>query len=101
MIIDQQILDELTAQAKDSPRLGMDLDLRYSSTDHKSSIEDVSDLRGQGIRRVLMEHIIGYVRNNLAALELNLTSSPKWVAANELYQKMGLRGGGQMCIGYE
>ena len=33
MIIDQQILDELTAQAKDSPRLRMNLDLRNSPAD--------------------------------------------------------------------
>ena len=33
MIIDQHILDELTAQAKASPRLRMNLDLRNSSTD--------------------------------------------------------------------
>ena len=31
MIIDQHLLDELTAQAKGSPRLGMDLGL-YNST---------------------------------------------------------------------
>ena len=53
MIIDQQIMDWLTAQAKAFPRLRRDLDLRYSPTDRKSSIEDVSDLRGQGIGRVL------------------------------------------------
>ena len=34
MIIDQHILDELTAQAKASPRLRMNLDLRNSSTDN-------------------------------------------------------------------
>ena len=34
MIIDQHILDELTAQAKTSPRLRMNLDLRNSSTDN-------------------------------------------------------------------
>ena len=34
MIINQHILDELTAQAKASPRLRMNLDLRNSSTDN-------------------------------------------------------------------
>ena len=34
MIIDQHILDELTAQAKASPRQRMNLDLRNSSTDN-------------------------------------------------------------------
>ena len=33
MIIDQQVLDELTARAKASPRLRMNLDLRNSPTD--------------------------------------------------------------------
>ena len=33
MIIDQQTLDELTARAKDSPRLRMNLDLRNSPAD--------------------------------------------------------------------
>ena len=33
MIIDKQILDELTAKAKDSPRLRMNLDLRNSESD--------------------------------------------------------------------
>ena len=34
MIIDQHILDELTSQAKASPRQRMNLDLRNSSTDN-------------------------------------------------------------------
>lgn len=65
MIIDQHILDELTAQAKESPRLRMNLDLRNSSEDqsqrmlnaiepgtvlpihrHRSSSETVVCLRG-------------------------------------------------------
>lgn len=33
MIIDQQVLDALTAQAKASPRLRMNLDLRNSPED--------------------------------------------------------------------
>ena len=33
MIIDQQVLDELTARAKASPRLRMNLDLRNSPAD--------------------------------------------------------------------
>ena len=65
MIIDQHILDVLTAQAKASPRLRMNLDLRNSSADqsqrmlnaiepgtvlpihrHRSSSETVVCLRG-------------------------------------------------------
>ncbi len=65
MIIDQQILDSLTAQAKASPRLRMNLDLRNSPEDqsqrmlnaiepgtvmpihrHRTSSETVLCLRG-------------------------------------------------------
>ena len=65
MIIDQQALDELTARAKDSPRLRMNLDLRNSPADqsqrmlnaiepgtvlpihrHRTSSETVVCLRG-------------------------------------------------------
>ena len=57
MIIDQQILNWLPDQTKASPRRRRDLDLRYSPTDRKSSIEDVvvsSGFRGQGIGKALM-----------------------------------------------
>ena len=66
MIIDQQILDSLTAQAKASPRLRMNLDLRNSPDDksqrmlnalepgtvlpihrHRASTETVIMLRGR------------------------------------------------------
>ena len=33
MIIDKRLLDDLTAQAKESPRLRMNLDLRNSAKD--------------------------------------------------------------------
>ena len=65
MIIDQQALDELTARAKDSPRLRMNLDLRNSPADqsqrmlnaiepgtvlpihrHRTTMETVVCLRG-------------------------------------------------------
>ena len=65
MIIDQHILDELTAEAKESPRLRMNLDLRNSPADasqrmlnaiepgtvlpihrHRTSSETVVCLRG-------------------------------------------------------
>ena len=65
MVIDRSLLDNLTAQAKASPRLRMNLDLRYSSADnsqrmlnaiepgtvmpihrHKSSSETVVCIRG-------------------------------------------------------
>ena len=36
-----------------------------------------------------MEHIIGSAQSELAPVDLNLTSKPERVAANELYRKMG------------
>ena len=65
----------------------------HSPTGRKASIEDVvvgSGFRGQGIGRALMEHIIGFAQRELAPVDLNLTSRPERVAANELYRKMGL-----------
>ncbi len=54
MIINQKALDELTARTTSSPRLRMDLNLRYSPTGLKTSVEDVCcsipGLRGHGIR---------------------------------------------------
>lgn len=63
-----------------------------SPTGQKASIEDVVvsvAFRGQGIGKALMEHIIGYAQRELAPMDLNLTSRPERVAANELYRKMG------------
>ena len=67
MIIDQQILEWLTAQAKASPRLGMDLDLRYSPTGRKASIEDIV----------------------VDPVDLHLTSRTQQIAANEMYRMLG------------
>lgn len=64
----------------------------HSPTGRKASIEDVvaiSGFRGQGIGKALMEHIIGFAQRELAPVDLDLTSRPERVAANELYRKMG------------
>lgn len=64
----------------------------HSPTGRKASIEDVvvgSGNRNQGIGRALMEHIIGLAQRELAPIDLNLTSRPERVAANEMYRKMG------------
>ena len=42
MIIDQQVLDELTARAKDSPRLRMNLDLRNSPADQSQRMPNIN-----------------------------------------------------------
>ena len=73
MIVDQHILDSLTAQAKSSPRLRMNLDLRNSPEDgsqrmlnaiepgsvlpvhrHRKSSETVAVLRGR-LREILYD----------------------------------------------
>ena len=69
MIIDKQLLDELTAKAKESPRLRMNMDLRNSSEDtsqrilnaiepgtevpihrHRKTSETVVMLRGRAVQ---------------------------------------------------
>ena len=64
----------------------------HSPTGRKANIEDVvvgAGFRGQGIGRALMEHIIEFARRELAPVDLNLTSRPERVAANEMYRKLG------------
>lgn len=95
MIIDKHILDELTAQAKASPRLRMNLDLRNSTADqsqrmlnaiepgsvlpihrHRTSSETVVCLRGHfeeyffdvsGVRTLVVDLVPGGVVLNIPA----------------------------------
>ena len=63
-----------------------------SPTGRKAGVEDVvvsSECRGQGIGRMLMEHLIDYSRRELGDVDLHLTSRPHRVKANELYQRLG------------
>ena len=63
-----------------------------SPTGRKASVEDVvvsSRYRGQGLGKMLMEHVIEYARRELGEVDIHLTSRPHRVAANALYQKMG------------
>lgn len=65
-----------------------------SPTGRKAGVEDVvvsSECRGQGLGRMLMEHLIEYAKNELGDVSLHLTSRPHRVAANELYQKLGFK----------
>lgn len=62
-----------------------------SPTGRKGGVEDVvvsSACRGQGLGRLLLEHIIDYARC-LSPIVLHLTSRPVRVAANKLYQSLG------------
>lgn len=47
--------------------------------------------RGQHIGRKLMEHIIDFARRELGDVDLHLTSSPRRVAANNLYRSVGFQ----------
>lgn len=82
-----------SAMADDGPIIGSaSLCVFHSPTGRKANIEDVvvgSGNRNQGIGRALMEHIIEYARRELAPMDLNLTSRPERVAANEMYRKLG------------
>lgn len=63
-----------------------------SPTGRKAHVEDVvvlSDYRGQGLGRRLMEHLIDYARRELVTVDMYLTSKPSRVAANALYRALG------------
>lgn len=63
----------------------------HSPTGTKGSIEDVvvsSAYRGQHLGKQLMEYVLEQAKT-YAPIELHLTSNPKRVAANKLYQSLG------------
>lgn len=63
----------------------------YSPTGGKAWIEDVvvdERFRGQGLSKRLVAHAIDFVKEQQIPL-LMLTSNPKRIAANKLYQVMG------------
>lgn len=63
----------------------------YSPTGGKAWIEDVvidQTFRGQGLSKLLVAHAIQFVKAQNIPL-LMLTSNPKRIAANKLYQAMG------------
>jgi len=63
----------------------------YSPTGGKAWIEDVvvdETFRGRGFSKLLVAYAIDFVRSKQIPL-LMLTSNPKRIAANKLYQAMG------------
>ena len=65
----------------------------HSPTGTKASIEDVvvsSAYRGQHLGKQLMEYLLEQAKA-YAPIELHLTSNPKRVAANKLYQSIGFQ----------
>lgn len=65
----------------------------HSPTGKKASIEDVVvdiNYRGQHLGKKLMEFVLGQAKA-YAPIELHLTSNPKRIAANHLYQSLGFQ----------
>lgn len=77
---------------KDNRIAGMlTVGIYYSPTGGKAWIEDVvidESFRGQGLSKMLVAHAIDFVKSKQIPL-LMLTSNPKRIAANKLYQAMG------------
>ena len=77
---------------KDEQIAGMlTVGIYYSPTGGKAWIEDVvvdETFRGQGFSKLLVAHAIEFVKSQQIPL-LMLTSNPKRIAANKLYQTMG------------
>ena len=64
----------------------------HSPTGRKGGIEDVvvsSKERGKHLGRALVEHKIGFAREELSPSQLHLTSRPSREKANLLYQAVG------------
>ena len=77
---------------KDEQIAGMlTVGIYHSPTGGKAWIEDVvvdETFRGQGLSKPLIAHAIEFVKSKQIPL-LMLTSNPKRIAANKLYQAMG------------
>ena len=77
---------------KDEQIAGMlTVGIYYSPTGGKAWIEDVvvdETFRGQGLSKLLVAHAIEFTKS-MGIPSLMLTSNPKRIAANKLYQAMG------------
>ena len=77
---------------KDEQIAGMlTVGIYHGPTGGKAWIEDVvvdETFRGQGLSKLLVAHAIEFVKSKQIPL-LMLTSNPKRIAANKLYQAMG------------
>ena len=47
------------------------------------------EVRGQGLGKMMMEHVIDYARREFPGIAIHLTSNPNRVAANKLYKRLG------------
>lgn len=79
---------------KDGQIAGMlTVGIYYSPTGGKAWIEDVvvdESFRGQGLSKLLVGYAIEFVKEKQVP-SLMLTSNPKRIAANKLYQSMGFK----------
>ena len=79
---------------KDEQIAGMlTVGIYYSPTGGKAWIEDVvvdQSFRGQGLSKLLVAHAIEFTKAQQVQ-SLMLTSNPKRIAANKLYQTMGFQ----------
>jgi len=77
---------------KDEQTAGMlTVGIYHSPTGGKAWIEDVvvdESFRGQGLSKLLVAHAIEFTKSQ-GIPSLMLTSNPKRIAANKLYQAMG------------
>ena len=100
MTLTEEMFKELLASSnshlfflmKDGQIAGMlTVGIYYSPTGGKAWIEDVvvdEAFRGQGLSKLLVAHAIEFTKSKQVP-SLMLTSNPKRIAANKLYQAMG------------
>ena len=100
MILTEEMFHQLLASPnshlffllKDGQIAGMlTVGIYHSPTGGKAWIEDVvvdETFRGQGLSKQLVAHAIEFVKSKQIP-SLMLTSNPKRIAANKLYQAMG------------
>ena len=100
MTLTEEMFKELLASSnshlfflmKDGQIAGMlTVGIYYSPTGGKAWIEDVvvdEAFRGQGLSKLLVAHAIEFTKSKHVP-SLMLTSNPKRIAANKLYQAMG------------
>ena len=100
MTLTEEMFKELLASSnsylfflmKDEQIAGMlTVGIYYSPTGGKAWIEDVvvdEAFRGQGLSKLLVAHAIEFTKSKQVP-SLMLTSNPKRIVANKLYQAMG------------
>ena len=100
MTLTEEIFNQLIASSnshlffllKEEQIAGMlTVGIYYSPTGGKAWIEDVvvdESFRGQGLSKLLVAHAVEFVKGKQVP-SLMLTSNPKRIAANKLYQAMG------------